>query len=47
VQDGFLHVHAIFRLIEDNGGWTVENFVCDFRAAMGRKAMHKNGIGSG
>jgi len=47
VQDGLLHVHAVFGLFEHNGRRAVENFVGHFRAAVRRKTMHKEGAGCG
>jgi len=47
MQDGFLHVHAIFGLVEDDGLRAVENFRRDFEAAVRRKTVHEDGVGSG
>src|SRR6266851_1051884 len=44
VQDGLLHVHAIFGLIEGDGLRTVEHFGRDFQAAVRRKAVHEHGV---
>src|SRR5579859_1906376 len=47
VQDGFLHIHAVLRLIEYDRLRAVENFGSDFEAAVRRKTVHKGGVGSG
>ena len=47
VQDGFLHVHTIFGLLQDNGIRSVEHFVGHFRAAVRRKTVHEDGVRSG
>src|SRR5713226_7639226 len=47
MQDGFLHVHAVFGLIEDDRLRTVEDFRSDFQAAVRRKAVHEYGVRRG
>ena len=47
VQDGFLHVHPIFGLVEDDGLRAVENFGRNFEAAVRRKTVHENSFGRG
>jgi hypothetical protein len=41
VQDGLLHVHAIFRLVEHHGLRSIENFGRDFVIAVRRKTVQK------
>src|SRR5713101_180845 len=47
MQDGFLHVHAVFGLIEDDRLRTVEDFRGDFQAAVRRKTVHEYGVRRG
>ena len=47
MQDGLLHVHTIFGLLQDHGIGSVEHFIGHFRAAMRRKAVHEHGTRSG
>src|SRR5882724_2498819 len=47
VRDCFLHVHAIFRLIQNDRLRAIENFRRDFVAAMRREAMHENSAALG
>ena len=44
-HDRFLGMHTVFRLIENHGIWSVHNFACGFVIAMGRQAMHEQGVG--
>ena len=44
-QDGFLGVHAVFGLIEDDGLRAVEDGVGDFGVAMRGEAVHEDGVG--
>ena len=47
VQDGFLHVHAIFGLVQDYGVRAIQNFRSYFEAAMGWEAVHEDGFRRG
>src|SRR5271170_7189309 len=47
LQNRFLHVHAIFRLIENYRLRAVEHFRSDFTLAMRRKAVHEESVGRG
>ena len=47
MQDRFLHVHAIFGLIENHGLRAIENFRSDFIAAMRGKAVHEDSVRRG
>jgi len=42
MQDGLLDVHAIFGLVQDDGGRRVQDLVGDFRATVGREAVHED-----
>src|ERR1039458_2478197 len=47
VQNRFLDVQAIFRLIINNGSWRVDDTFADFQAAVCRQAVQEYGIGCG
>jgi len=47
MQDGFLHVHAVLGLIEDDRLPAVEDFRRDFQAAVRRKTVHKHSVRRG
>jgi len=47
VQDGLLHVHAIFGLVENERVRAIEDFRGDFQAAVRRKAVHKDSVWGG
>ena len=40
-HDCFLRVEAIFRFVEDDGVWPVDDFGADFFAAMCGQAVHE------
>ena len=44
-SDGFLRVHAVFGLVEDDGLRAVEDCVGDFGAAVCGEAVHEDGGG--
>src|SRR5216683_3401977 len=44
MQDGLLHVHAVFGLIEDDRPGAVEDFRRDFQTAVRRKTVHEHGV---
>ena len=44
-EEGFLGVHAVFGLVEDDGLGAVEHGVGDFGVAVGGKAVHEDGVG--
>ncbi len=44
MQDGFLHVHAIFGLVEDHRLRAVKDFLRNFEAAVRRKTVHKDSV---
>ena len=44
-QNRFLHVQAIFRLIDDDGLCAVQNIRRNFFSTMGRQTMHDDGVG--
>src|SRR4029077_8265479 len=46
-QNRFLHVQAIFRLVEDDGALGIHHPVGDFRAAVRRQAVHEDGVRRG
>src|SRR5260370_14390598 len=47
MQDSFLHVHAVFGLIENDRLWAVEDFRSNFQAAVRRKTAHERGVRRG
>ena len=47
MQNSLLYVHAIFRLVEHDRRWTIENFVGDFHAAVRRKTVHEDRVWRG
>src|ERR1700738_5617323 len=44
VQDGLLHLHTIFGLVENERAGAVKDFRRDFQAAVRRKTVHEYGI---
>src|SRR2546430_1132296 len=44
MQDRFLHVHAVFGLVQDDRLRAIEDFRRDFQAAVCRKTVHEDGI---
>src|SRR5271156_6270443 len=46
-QNRFLHVQAIFGLLENDGAWRIHDGFADFRAAMRRKTVHEDCVGRG
>ncbi len=46
-QNRFLHMQPIFRLIDNDRLRSVEHLGGNFFSAMGRQAMHDDGIGFG
>jgi len=47
LQQRLLYVQPVFRLIPDDGLWSVNHFGRNFLSPMRGQAMHKNRIGSG
>jgi hypothetical protein len=44
-EKSFLRVHAVLRLIEDDGLRTVEHGICDLGVAVSGKAVHEDSVG--
>src|SRR5438270_13797870 len=47
MQDGFLHVHPIFGLVEDDRLRAVENVGGNFQSPVRRKTVHKDSVRRG